>query len=260
MILIKIIREILRIFGLWKPADRDSSEDTAVDIATTQAEVATLNYPYRRRDDFLSAAERNFFHVLYSIVGHNYLVCAKVNLADLFYVPSRDSNEYRTYTNKIDRKHVDYVLCDPQTLIPRLGIELDDSSHNRADRQQRDYFVDNVFAAAGLPLLRVKVQRSYAINELEIALFPYLDKLESQSVHDQEVSNLAQATENSTSTWPTTSEINTETTPPTCPKCGDKMVLRTGRIGANAGQHFWGCSNYPRCKSMLAYSAAPAPV
>jgi restriction system protein len=38
------------------------------------------------------------------------------------------------------------------------------------------------------------------------------------------------------------------TAPPACPFCGQPMVLRTARRGANVGDRFWGCSNYPRCK------------
>ena len=37
---------------------------------------------------------------------------------------------------------------------PRVGIELDDSSHAREDRQARDAFVEQVFEAAGVALLR----------------------------------------------------------------------------------------------------------
>lgn len=33
-----------------------------------------------------------------------------------------------------------------------------------------------------------------------------------------------------------------------CPKCGDTMVLRTAKRGANAGKKFWGCSAFPRCR------------
>lgn len=33
-----------------------------------------------------------------------------------------------------------------------------------------------------------------------------------------------------------------------CPKCGGNLVLRTSKQGANAGNQFYGCSNYPRCK------------
>lgn len=38
--------------------------------------------------------------------------------------------------------------------------------------------------------------------------------------------------------------------PPTCPQCGSPMVLRTAAKGANAGNRFWGCPNYPRCRGI----------
>lgn len=37
---------------------------------------------------------------------------------------------------------------------------------------------------------------------------------------------------------------------PGCPKCGEIMVLRTTKKGANKGKTFWGCSTFPRCRSM----------
>ena len=36
---------------------------------------------------------------------------------------------------------------------------------------------------------------------------------------------------------------------PICHKCGSLMVLRTAKKGANSGQKFWGCSQYPGCRS-----------
>ena len=41
--------------------------------------------------------------------------------------------------NKIDRKSIDFVLCDPNTYKVQLAIELDDRSHDH--RQDRDDFV-----------------------------------------------------------------------------------------------------------------------
>lgn len=38
---------------------------------------------------------------------------------------------------------------------------------------------------------------------------------------------------------------------PTCPACGAAMVLRTAAKGANTGNHFWGCSNYPACRKVV---------
>jgi len=35
---------------------------------------------------------------------------------------------------------------------------------------------------------------------------------------------------------------------PSCPKCGASMIRRQAKSGANAGNYFWGCSNYPKCR------------
>ncbi len=39
---------------------------------------------------------------------------------------------------------------------------------------------------------------------------------------------------------------------PDCPDCGLAMVSRTARRGRNAGKQFWGCSDYPSCKGIVA--------
>lgn len=39
---------------------------------------------------------------------------------------------------------------------------------------------------------------------------------------------------------------------PFCPRCGLAMVIREVRRGANAGEGFWGCPNYPRCRGTRA--------
>lgn len=35
-----------------------------------------------------------------------------------------------------------------------------------------------------------------------------------------------------------------------CPSCGSVMVIRTAKRGAKAGNQFWGCSGYPKCRVM----------
>jgi len=39
-----------------------------------------------------------------------------------------------------------------------------------------------------------------------------------------------------------------------CPKCERKMVLRTAGRGTGAGEKFWGCSGYPRCRFTMPVS------
>jgi restriction system protein len=40
-----------------------------------------------------------------------------------------------------------------------------------------------------------------------------------------------------------------------CPLCGSKMVLRTAKKGPNAGEKFWGCPDFPKCRGTEPYSA-----
>ena len=76
-------------------------------------------------------------------------------------------NENAAARNRIQQKHVDFLLCDPATMRPLAGIELDDASHARADRQERDAFVEQVFTASALPLVRFPAQRAYTLAEVE---------------------------------------------------------------------------------------------
>jgi hypothetical protein len=200
-------------------------------------------YPYFVRDDFLSAAEQSFYLVLNLTVGDKALVCPKVSLGDLFWAKSNDASEYRSLTNKIDRKHVDFLLCDPKTVHPLVGIELDDRSHKREDRQQRDEFVGQVFAAAKLPLVRVPAKHAYSVPELAALLQPHIE-LPVEAPAPKAQPGAAGKPESS----------------PLCPKCGGEMLLRTVRSGANQGGKFWGCSNYPRCRGIVQYADEAEPV
>lgn len=38
---------------------------------------------------------------------------------------------------------------------------------------------------------------------------------------------------------------------PLCPICGEPMIRRKATRGDNAGQEFWGCSKYPKCRGIV---------
>lgn len=42
--------------------------------------------------------------------------------------------------------------------------------------------------------------------------------------------------------------IAKETDVNSCPRCGNALVLRTAKRGDNAGESFYGCSSYPKCR------------
>ena len=227
----------------------------------TPAEPEEENLPYRLRDDFLSPAELSFYGVLRQAVGASAVICPKVSLGDLFYPKSGAFSTNQAYRNKIDRKHVDFLLCDPQTLRPVAGIELDDGSHSRPDRQERDRFLEQVFSGAGLPLLRQPVRAAYNTRELAALLKEQAGiKVEdlAPAAVDASLASLAPALEDGTvspAVEPTPQPDNPATPPlnpfPICPKCGQSMVLRTvKKEGSHKGNQFWGCRDYPRCRGV----------
>jgi len=191
--------------------------------------------PYGLRDDFLSKAELSFYKVLHRAVDGRAVICPKVSLSEIFFV--KRPNENMSYRNKIDRKHVDFILCSNDIMQPIAGIELDDTSHQRQDRIERDIFVEDVFKTGGLPLIRITNKNSYTIAEIK-------DKLEF----------LFQVAENTASmdkSKPVGTVDYSKDSAPICPKCGVPMVLRIVKRGENVGENFFGCPNYPRCRETL---------
>lgn len=118
------------------------------------------NLPYTRIPHLLTAAESDFFTVLLDATPSNLVVFAQVRLASLVEVQQWARRD-KTNWYKIQAKCVDFVLCEARTYAPRLVVELDDRSHDRPDRRERDAFVDSVLASAGLPILHVRWQRHY---------------------------------------------------------------------------------------------------
>ena len=120
-----------------------------------------------RQKELLSPAERSFLGVLNQAAGEEWRVFAKVRIADVL-TPAKGLNRSRWQSafNAISAKHFDFLLCDPADCAPKVAVELDDKSHERASRQKRDRLVESACASAGLPLLRVKAARAYQIAEI----------------------------------------------------------------------------------------------
>jgi hypothetical protein len=241
-----LLRKILKVIGLSPAATEDIierisdflSEPDEKSSQPDEKSSESEEYPYFIRDAFLSPAEHSFYQVLQKAVGSWAIVLTKVSLSDLFYVRHTDPSRYRILTNKIDRKHVDFLLCDPLTVKPLAGIELDDKSHQRPDRQERDEFVEEVFEAAKLPLLRTAARHTYSVGELETWV--------KQGIGEPEDSAASKAT-----TSPPAPEASQAI--PNCPQCSAPMVLRTVKTGPNQGGKFWGCPNYPRCRGIVPF-------
>ncbi len=238
---------LLRLLGIRGsvPTPMDTDAVTATDGRSAPPEPRAPDHTYRLRDDFVSRAEASFFHTLRTVVEDRALIFPKVNLADLIYAPRQQ--EQRAAWNRINRKHIDFVLCDPRTLAPVLAVELDDRSHRRPDRAERDAFLDDVLRRARLPLLRVAVRQAYSPQ----ALTAELSRLAPHLVHTLGADG-ASPTEARHVSAPTArpEQPEREQVRP-CERCGGVMKIRVARQGTNVGNRFWGCENYPRCRNVV---------
>lgn len=121
--------------------------------------------PYRSRHFLLTRNERAFYQALHHALGGRWLMFAKVRLADVVTCPESlwDQGPGR----RIAQKHLDFVVCHPVSLRSVAAIELDDRSHARPRRRQRDAFLNRLFRRAGIPLLRYQARSVYAARELK---------------------------------------------------------------------------------------------
>ena len=88
------------------------------------------------------------------------------------------------------------------------------------------------------------------INELYNKLYPFTQVTEEQKLqHVQHIKKNYKTPnlENDNVSINNATDENISATP-ICPKCGAQLVLRTAKKGMNAGQQFYGCSNYPKCR------------
>ena len=75
------------------------------------------------------------------------------------------AKDYKDF-NKIKAKTIDYVITDTNCKI-KICIELDDPTHIKQERIERDKFINTLFKELDIKLLRIPVQKWYDIKQLE---------------------------------------------------------------------------------------------
>jgi len=137
----------------------------AVVLVVAFFSLRSAPYPYERRGVMLGPAEINFFRTLQSAVREDWIILSMVRLTDVIKVRPK-TRQHQIWQSRIFGKHIDFVICDYETLEVKLAIELEDISRRRAERTSRDRFVNTALTAAGLPLLRVKVEEKYETSAI----------------------------------------------------------------------------------------------
>lgn len=112
-------------------------------------------YSYSAKRLLMTRTEAEFFVRLNRIAEERYFVFPQVHLSALLYYNGREHNRLYAFRH-INGKSVDFVLCDKETLRPTYAVELDDKTHENADRKERDSEVERIFEEAELPLVRFR--------------------------------------------------------------------------------------------------------
>jgi len=206
---------------------------------------------FDKKDPLFSPAERSFLGVLEQVLGSKYRVFGKVRLGDII-KPAKGlgASKHRTASNKIQLKHVDFVICSAADISLVAAVELDDKSHEREDRMERDSFVDQALSMAQIPVVHFPAKKGYALPEVRAQLAAVLPDLEkAASIAESETKAIPPA-----QPAPPVQQkpaVQPEAIAPVCTKCGATMVKRQAQKGEHAGKWFWACSAFPKCRQVV---------
>lgn len=191
-------------------------------------------FPYQQAGPLFTPAERSFLGVLDQVVAGRARVFGKVRVGDVL-SPRKGLQRGASSTarNKIDRKHFDFVLCDPSDLSVICVIELDDKSHRAKSRQERDDLLLGACEAAGISMIQVPAKAAYTISAVAEIFSGLLSRSDGVEV---EAESAVQA--------PAASMDDSNN----CPKCASSLVKRTVKKGEHAGKRILACSTYPACR------------
>jgi len=134
------------------------------------------SFPYVPVEALLTPAETAFFASLQQAVGEDFILFSKVRLADIIAVRPGLVNKFRMRAfNRICGKHLDFVICAPDSFAVLGVIELDDKSHQQSNRRERDAFIDQALSAAGIPILHMPAQKRYSALKLREQVLDFLE-------------------------------------------------------------------------------------
>ena len=116
---------------------------------------------YSKKEYIMTSEELKFYKLLKSITNkYNLIIFTQVSLYAII-----KSNNIKDF-NKIKSKSIDYVITDNNGKI-KFCIELDDESHLKENRQERDKFINELLKQIRIKLIRIPKQNFYNLQELE---------------------------------------------------------------------------------------------
>ncbi|MGH8460596.1 MAG: DUF2726 domain-containing protein [Stenotrophobium sp.] len=106
-------------------------------------------WPFYAKKPLSNPEQVLYFRLCQALPEH--IVLAQVALSRILGV--KKGNNFGEWFNRINRMSADFVLCSKDSTIVAV-IELDDASHEKADRQAADAKKDKALSSAGIRIVR----------------------------------------------------------------------------------------------------------
>lgn len=131
----------------YNPTIKNNTQDVKNKENIDYSKFYTKNY-------VMTPTELNFYRKLKIITDELQLtIFPEVRLESIIKVYNKETSS----RNRIKSRSIDFTIVNNNNCKIICCIELDDYSHNRLDRQQRDIFINELFQKVGLKLYRIPV-------------------------------------------------------------------------------------------------------
>ena len=124
-------------------------------------------WPYYARRVMTPPEQALYHRLLRALPDH--VVLAQVQVSRALGV--QKGHDFHAWNNRINRLSFDFLVCARAT-TPSAAIELDDKTHERADRREADARKTQAAAACGIPLHRWNVAALPDIDAIKAAIAP----------------------------------------------------------------------------------------
>jgi very-short-patch-repair endonuclease len=111
-------------------------------------------FQYGLKDCIMTRAEHECYNALVAEMGEDYYFFPQVHLDSIIFPKGFRNDRFYAFRH-INQKSVDFVACDKEQLRPLFALELDDKTHDRPERIERDKEVERILQGAGIRLIRI---------------------------------------------------------------------------------------------------------
>jgi very-short-patch-repair endonuclease len=121
-------------------------------------------WPFYAKKPLSQPEQILYFRLIEALPDH--IVLAQVQLSRFLGV--KKGHNFQSWSNRINRMSADFVICKKDASIVAV-IELDDSTHQKLDRQIADNKKDKALEAAAIKVVRWQAKSIPDLSEIKAA-------------------------------------------------------------------------------------------